>query len=123
MIKSRRTLRNPRNKKRLEAEQRQAKYRLEQEAKRKQDVIKQLQDAEKLILNEMARLETHTDHKRVADLAKRLGEIKKKKSRNCQCRSGAGWGVKSRLTCSLTSPRRKSGPSPRRWTRFRLSPE
>ena len=63
--------------KRLEAEQRQAKYRQEQEGKRKQDVIKTLRDSEKLILGELERLETHADHKRVADLSKRLGEIQK----------------------------------------------
>jgi ATP-binding cassette subfamily F protein 3 len=63
--------------KRLEAEQRQAKYRQEQDGKRKLDVVKQLQDSEKLILNELGRLETHQDHKRVGELSKRLGEIQK----------------------------------------------
>ena len=45
--------------------------------KRKADVVKQLQDSEKLILNELSRLETHQDHKRVGELSKRLGEIQK----------------------------------------------
>lgn len=63
--------------KRLEAEQRQAKYRQEQELKRKQDVLKQLRESEKLLLGELARVETHNDHKRVGELSKRLGEIQK----------------------------------------------
>jgi len=63
--------------KRLEAEQRQAKYRQEQELKRKQDIVKQLKDAEKLILSELGRLETHNDPSRVAELSKRLGDIQK----------------------------------------------
>jgi len=63
--------------KRLEAEQRQARYRLEQEQKRKLDVLKQLQESEKLLLNELGRLETHADPKRVGELSKRLGEIQK----------------------------------------------
>lgn len=63
--------------KRLEAEQRAARYRQEQEAKRKRDILKQLQDSEKLILNEMSRLETHQNPARVAELSKRLGEIQR----------------------------------------------
>lgn len=63
--------------KRREAEERNARYRLEQEKKRKEEVRKGLKDAEDLILNEMSRLETHKDPTRVAELTRRLGEIQK----------------------------------------------
>jgi ATP-binding cassette subfamily F protein 3 len=69
--------RKSKEQKRLEAEQRQARYRQEQEAKRKQDVLKQLKDAESLLLSEMARLETHQSPARVKELSLRLGDIQK----------------------------------------------
>jgi ATP-binding cassette subfamily F protein 3 len=63
--------------KRREAEERNARYRLDQEKKRKDDVKKSLKEAEDLILSEMSRLETHKDPSRVAELTRRLGEITK----------------------------------------------
>jgi len=69
--------RKTKEQKRLEAEQRQSKYRQEQEIKRKQDVVKQLKEAESLLLNEMGRLETHQNPARVKELSQRLGEIQK----------------------------------------------
>ncbi len=69
--------RKTKDQKRLEAEQRQAKYRLEEEQKRKQEVLRQLQDTESLLLSEMARLETHENPARVKELSQRLGDIQK----------------------------------------------
>jgi ATP-binding cassette subfamily F protein 3 len=69
--------RKTKEQKRQEAEERQARFRREQETKRKQDVLKQLKEAESLILNEMGRLETHQNPARVKDLSQRLGEIQK----------------------------------------------
>jgi ATP-binding cassette, subfamily F, member 3 len=63
--------------KRREAEERQTRSRLEQEAKRKADIRKGLQEAESLLLSEMAKLETHQNPGRVKDLTHRLGEIQK----------------------------------------------
>ena len=62
---------------RREAEERNARYRLDQEKKRKDDVRKQLKESESLLLSEMSRLETHQDPARVADLSRRLGDIQK----------------------------------------------
>ncbi len=70
-------VRKSKEQKRLEAEARQAKYRQEQELKRKQEVLKQLKESEALLLSEMARLETHQNPARVKDLSARLGEIQK----------------------------------------------
>ena len=70
--------RKSKEQKRLEAEHRQAKYRQEQEAKRKQDVLKQLKEAESLLLDEMSRLETHQNPARVKELSQRLGDIQKR---------------------------------------------
>ncbi len=70
-------VRKSKDQKRLEAEQRQAKYRLEQEKKRKQDVLKQLKEAESLLMSEMGRIETHKDPARVAEISRRLGDIQK----------------------------------------------
>lgn len=74
-------IRNPtfksKEQKRLEAEARQARYRQEQEKKRKQDVVSQLKEAESLLLSEMSRLETHQDPARVAEISRRLGDIQK----------------------------------------------
>jgi ATP-binding cassette subfamily F protein 3 len=69
--------RKSKEQKRLEAEQRQAKYRLEQEKKRKLDVLKQLKEAESLLMSEMGRIETHKDPSRVAEISRRLGDIQK----------------------------------------------
>jgi len=69
--------RKTKEQKRLEAEERQARYRREQEAKRKQDVLRQLKETESLLLSEMARLETHQSPSRVKELSQRLGEIQK----------------------------------------------
>jgi ATP-binding cassette subfamily F protein 3 len=63
--------------KRREAEERQARYRREQEAQRKEDIRKGLRDAESLLLNEMGKPETHQNPARVKDLTQRLGEIQK----------------------------------------------
>lgn len=71
------TQRKSKEQKRLEAEARQAKYLKEQEERRKAEVRKRLQESEALILSEMARLETHKDPARVAELSRRLGDIKK----------------------------------------------
>jgi len=69
--------RKTKEQKRQEAEERQARFRREQEAKRKQDVLKQLKEAESLLLSEMSRLETHQNPARVKELSQRLGEIQK----------------------------------------------
>ena len=45
--------------------------------KRKLEVLKQLKEAESLLLSEMARMETHQDRARVAELSRRLGDIQK----------------------------------------------
>jgi ATP-binding cassette subfamily F protein 3 len=74
---SKNVIRKSKEQKRLEAEQRQARYRHEQEGKRKQAVLKQLKDSESLLLSEMARLETHQNPARVKELSQRLGEIQK----------------------------------------------
>jgi ATP-binding cassette, subfamily F, member 3 len=63
--------------KRREAEERNARYRLEQEKKRQDDVRKGLKEAEGLLLDEMGRLETHQNPARVAELTRRLGDIQK----------------------------------------------
>jgi hypothetical protein len=42
-----------------------------------QDVLKQVKDAESLLLSEMARLETHQNPACVKELSQRLGEIQK----------------------------------------------
>ncbi len=71
------TPRKSKEQKRREAEERNARYRLTQEEKRKGDVRKRLKDTEDLLLSEMARLETHQDPARVKELSQRLGEIQK----------------------------------------------
>ncbi len=69
--------RKSKEQKRREAEERNARYRIAQEDKRKDDIRKGLKEAEGTLLDEMARLETHRDPGRVGELTRRLGEIQK----------------------------------------------